>query len=60
MSDEGAVFNVLVVTNDVDSVVAGLGGPVVHVAGAVAFIVTFDFRLGRAFDGEPWAPKRQR
>lgn len=45
MSDEGAVFDVLVITNDVDGVVAGLGGPVVHVAGAVAFVVTFDFSL---------------
>lgn len=45
VSDKGAVFYVLVVTNDVDSVVARLGGPVVHVAGAVTFIVTFNFSL---------------
>lgn len=55
MSDEGAVFDVLVITDDVDSVVAGLGGPVVHIAGAVAFVVAFDFSLRRAFDGETWA-----
>lgn len=45
MSNEGAVFNVLIVTNNVHGIVAGLGGPVVHVAGAVAFVVTFNFSL---------------
>lgn len=45
VSNEGAVFDVLVVTDDVDGVVAGLSGPVVHVAGAVAFVVAFDLGL---------------
>lgn len=45
MGDEGAVLDVLVVTDDVDGVVAGLAGPVVHVAGAVALVVTLDFGL---------------
>lgn len=31
MSDEGAVFDVLVVTDDMDGIVAGLGGPIAHI-----------------------------
>lgn len=57
VSNEGAVFNVLVVANDVHGVVAGLGGPVVHVARAVAFVVAFNFSLRWAFNGKTWPPK---
>ena len=49
---EGAVLDVLVVADDVHGVVAGLGGPVAHVAGAVSPVVAFDLGLGRALDGE--------
>ena len=45
VSHEGAVLDVLVVTNDVDSVVTGLSGPVAHIAGAVTLIITLDFSL---------------
>ena len=49
---EGAVLDVLVVADDVHGVVAGLRGPVAHVAGAVAAVVAFDLGLGRPLDGE--------
>lgn len=49
---EGAVLDVLVITDDVDSVVTGLSGPVAHITGAITLIITLNFGLGWAFDGE--------
>ena len=49
---EGAVLDVLVVADHVDGVVAGLRGPVAHVARAVALVVALDLGLRRALDGE--------
>lgn len=54
VSHEGAVLDVFVVTDDVDGVIARLGGPVAHVTGAVALVIALDFSLRRAFDGEAW------
>lgn len=45
MSHEGAVLDVLVVTNHMDSVVTGLSGPVPHITGAIALIITLNFSL---------------
>lgn len=42
---EGAVLDVLVITNDMDSIVTGLSGPVAHITGAITLIVTFNFCL---------------
>ncbi len=42
---EGAVLDVLVVTNDMDSIVTGLGGPVAHITGAITLIITLNFSL---------------
>jgi len=42
---EGAVLDVLVITDDVDGIVTGLSGPVAHVTGAIALIVTLNFSL---------------
>lgn len=42
---EGAVLDVLVITNDVDSIVAGLSGPIAHITGAIRLIITLNLRL---------------
>ena len=51
---EGAVLNIFVVTDDMNGVVASLRGPIAHIAGAVALVVTLDLSLGWAFDGKAW------
>lgn len=45
MSHEGAVLDVFIVTDDMHGIIAGLGWPVMDIAGAITFIVTLDFRL---------------
>lgn len=45
VGDEGAVFDVLVVTNDMDSIVTGLSGPIAHITGAITLIITFNSSL---------------
>lgn len=45
MGNEGAVFDVLVITNDMDGIVTGLSGPVAHVTGAITLIIAFNFSL---------------
>lgn len=57
VGNERAVFDVLVVTNDMDGIVTGLSGPVAHVTGAIALIIAFNFSLRRAFDGEACGTK---
>lgn len=42
---EGAVLDVLVITNDVDSIVTGLSWPIAHITGAIALIITLNFSL---------------
>ena len=42
---EGAVFDVLVITNDVDSIVTGLSGPIAHITGAIRLIITLNLSL---------------
>lgn len=42
---EGAVLDVLVVTNDMDSIVTWLSGPIAHITGAVTLIITLNFSL---------------
>lgn len=45
VSHEGAVLDVLVVANHMDSVVTGLSGPVTHITGAITLIITLNFSL---------------
>lgn len=45
MSHEGAVLDVLVVTNHMDSIVTRLSWPVAHITGAIALIITLNFSL---------------
>lgn len=55
--DEGhvrTVLDVLVVTHDVDSVLAGLLGPVLDVTRSIILVVILNLRLGGAFNGKPW------
>lgn len=49
---EGAVFNVQIVTGDVDGVLSGLCGPVAHVARAVILVLALDLGLGRSLNGK--------
>lgn len=42
---EGAVLDVFIVTNDMDSIVTSFSGPIAHIAGAVALIITLNFSL---------------
>lgn len=42
---EGAVLDVLVITDDMDSIVTGLSGPVAHITGAITLIITLNFSL---------------
>lgn len=57
VGNEGAVFDVLIVTNDMDGIVTGLSGPVAHITGAIALIIAFNFSLGWAFNGEACGTK---
>lgn len=45
MSHEGAVLDVLVITNDMDGIVTGLGGPVANITRSIALIITLNFSL---------------
>lgn len=42
---EGTVLDVLVITNDMDSIVTGLSGPIAHITGAITLIITLNFSL---------------
>lgn len=53
VSDERTVLDVLVITDDMDSVVAGLSGPVTHIAGTVPLVITVNLSLGGTLNGEP-------
>lgn len=45
VGDERAVLDVLVVTDHMDSIVAGLSGPVAHITGTITLIIAFYFSL---------------
>lgn len=45
VSHEGAVLNVLIVTNDVNCIVTWLSGPIAHITGAITLVITLDFSL---------------
>lgn len=49
---EGAVLDILIITNDMDSIVTGLGGPVAYITGAIPLIIALNFSLRWAFDRE--------
>lgn len=57
VGNKGAVFDVLVITNDMDSIVTGLSGPIAHITGAITLIIAFNFSLRWAFNREAWATK---
>lgn len=52
LGHEGRVLDVFAVAQHVHRVLAGLGGPVAHVTGPVALVVTLDLGLRRTFHGE--------
>lgn len=52
VSHEGAEADVLAVAQHVHSILAGLLGPVAHITGAIALVITFDLGLRRALHGE--------
>lgn len=49
---KGAVLDIFIITNDMDRVVARLGGPVENIARSITFVVAFDLSLRRALDGK--------
>lgn len=54
VGDERRVPDVLIVTDDMHSILPRLRGPVPHVTGAVAFVITFNLGLRGPLDGEAW------
>lgn len=58
MGHERAVFNVSVVTGNVDGVFSGLCGPVGDITRAVVLVLTLDLGLGRSLNGKTWRPIR--
>lgn len=54
LSHERGMLDVLVVAEHVDGVLARLRGPVAHIAGSIAFVVTFDLGLRWTFHRETW------
>ena len=52
VSHEGTVLNVLIITYDMHGIVPWFSWPVSNVTWPITFIVTLNFRLGRALDGE--------
>lgn len=57
VSDERTVLDVLVITDDMNSIVASLSGPVAHITGAVALVITVNFSLGWTLNGEACADR---
>lgn len=55
--DEGAIFDVFIIADDVHSIVTRLSGPVAHITGAITLIITFNSGLRRPFDGETCKPE---
>lgn len=51
---EWTVFNVLVITHDVDGVLSRLRWPILDVTRAIILVLTLDLRLGRALNGKPY------
>lgn len=49
---KGAVLDIFIITNDMDSVVARLGGPVENITRSITFVVAFDLSLRWALDGK--------
>lgn len=54
VGNEGRVSDVLVITDDMHSVLPRLRGPVPHVTGAISLVITFDFGLRGSLNGEAW------
>lgn len=52
LSHEGRVLDVFVVAEHVHGILAGLRGPVAHVTGSIALVVTFDLGLRWTFHRE--------
>lgn len=52
VSDEGAVLDVLVITDDMNCIITRLSGPVLHITGAITLIITVNLSLGWTLNGE--------
>lgn len=52
---EGTVFDVFIITHDMDGVFARFGRPVLHITRAVVLILTLDPGLRRTLDGEAYS-----
>lgn len=56
---EGAVLNVLIITDDMDSIVTRLCGPVENITGAITLIITLDLCLRWSFNGKSYTHKHK-
>lgn len=54
---EGTVFDVFIITHDMDGVLARFSGPVLHITRAVILIFTLNPGLRRTLDGEAYSNK---
>lgn len=52
VSHERTLFDVLIITHNMDGVLARLRGPIPDVTGSVVLILTLDPGLGWTFDGK--------
>lgn len=52
VSHERTLFDILIITHYMDSILARLGGPILDVTRSVVLIVTLDPGLRRALDGK--------
>lgn len=52
VGNERAVLDVLIITNDMNSVVTWLSRPITHITRAITFVITLNFSLRGALNGE--------
>lgn len=52
MGNEGGVSDVLIITDDMHSILPGLCGPVPHIAGAIPLVITLNLGLRGPLNGE--------
>lgn len=50
----GTVFDVLIVTHDVNGIFTGLLGPVLDITRSVVLVIILNLCLGGAFNSKPW------
>lgn len=54
VSHKRTLFDVLVVTHNMDGILPGLRGPILNVTGSVVLILALDPGLRRALDGKAY------